>query len=166
MPKKPPLYPHVPKSRKPSKLSRNDVEVYMSLPPFKASIWVENKETGETVWQLEGAESINRFGWKDQNRDQLEESVLKHLEDIGVLSASSSEQAKSKSQYGDIEIERSHGIIVRVGGINTKTPMLPDWDISYVQYPPGQMKEYRDAFLKARVSIVKVTDMRIYFEEK
>jgi len=68
------------------KLSRNDVEVYLSLPPYKASIWVENKETEKTIWELEGAENIDRFGWKDQNRDQLEESVLKHLEDIGVLS--------------------------------------------------------------------------------
>jgi len=102
--KKRPLYPHVPKNRQPQfphvpggrqlrtelpateKLSRNDVEVYLSLPPYKANIWVENKKTGKTIWELEGAENINRFGWKDQNRDQLEESVLKHLEDIGVLS--------------------------------------------------------------------------------
>ena len=74
--------------------------------------------------------------------------------------------SKSKSQHGDIEIERYHGMIVGVGGINTKTPNLPDWDISYVQYPPGQMKEYREALMKARVSLVKVTDMRIYFEQK
>ena len=70
---------------------------------------------------------------------------------------------KSKSQKADIEIERYHGIIVGVGGINTKTLNLPDWDLSYVQYPPGQMKEYREALMKARVSITKVTDMRIYF---
>ena len=67
------------------KLSRDDVEVYVSLPPYKATIWVENKETEETIWKLEGAENINRFGWKDQSRDQLEERVLKHLEDIGKL---------------------------------------------------------------------------------
>ena len=66
-------------------LSRDDVEVYLSLPPYKAIIWVENKETEETIWKLEGAENINRFGWKDQSRDQLEERVLKHLEDIGKL---------------------------------------------------------------------------------
>ena len=68
-----------------SKLSRDDVEVYLSLPPYKAIIWVENKETEETIWKLKGAENINRFGWKDQSRDQLEERVLKHLEDIGKL---------------------------------------------------------------------------------
>jgi len=67
------------------KLTRDEVEVYVSLPPFKASIWVDNKDTGETIWHLDGAENINRFSWKDQNRDQLEERVLTHLEDIGVL---------------------------------------------------------------------------------
>ena len=63
------------------------------------------------------------------------------------------------------EIERYHGIIVAVGGINTKSPSLPDWNLSYVEYPPGQMAEYRGALMKARVSIVKVTDRRIYFEQ-
>ncbi len=70
---------------------------------------------------------------------------------------------KGKRQEADIEIERYHGIIVGVGGINTKTLNLPDWDLSYVQYAPGQMKEYRGALMKARVSLVQVTAMRIYF---
>ena len=73
---------------------------------------------------------------------------------------------KGKGQKADIEIERYHGIIVAVGGINTKTPNLPDWELSYVEYPPGQMREYRDALMKARVSIVRVTDSRIYFEQQ
>lgn len=73
---------------------------------------------------------------------------------------------KSQRQEADIEIERYHGIIVAVGGINTKSPNLPDWDISYVEYPPGQMKEFREPLMKARVSIVKVTDRRIYFEQR
>jgi len=72
-------------------------------------------------------------------------------------------KSKSKSQEADIEIERYHGIIVGIGGISTKTLMLPDWDLSYVEYPPGQMKEFRSALMKARVSIAQVTDMRIYF---
>lgn len=69
------------------------------------------------------------------------------------------------SQEADIEIERYHGIIVGVGGISTKTLSLPDWDLSYVEYPPGQMKEYRGALMKARVSLARVTDIRIYFEQ-
>ncbi|MBA7704795.1 hypothetical protein ES703_113613 [subsurface metagenome] len=72
---------------------------------------------------------------------------------------------KSKGQEADIEIERYHGIIVGVGGIKTKTPLLPDWDLSYVEYPPGQMPIYRQALMKARVRIVRVTDRRIYFEQ-
>ena len=63
----------------------------------------------------------------------------------------------------EIEIERYHGIIVGIGGKSTKTLMLPDWDLSYVEYPPGQMKGFRSALMKARVNIAQVTDMRIYF---
>jgi len=114
-----PLHPHVPKNRQPQfphtpkgqqlaeklpateKLSRNDVEVYLSLPPYKANIWVENKKTGKTIWELEGAENINRFGWKAQNRDQLEESVLKHLEDIGILSGGGNNLGLLASTEGD-----------------------------------------------------------------
>ena len=70
---------------------------------------------------------------------------------------------KSTSQEGDIE--RHYGI-VGVGGINTKTLNLPDWELSYVEYPPGQMPNYRDAMTKARLSIVRVTDKRIYFEQR
>ncbi|MBA7604640.1 hypothetical protein ES703_11766 [subsurface metagenome] len=68
-----------------------------------------------------------------------------------------------KANPEEIEIERYHGIIVKIGGIPTKTLMLPDWDLSYVEYPPGQMKEFRSAMMKARLSIRQVTDMRIYF---
>jgi len=73
---------------------------------------------------------------------------------------------KSKKQESEIEIERYHGIIVKIGGISTKTLNLPDWDLSYVEYPPGQMKEYRDAMMKARLSIRQVTDRRIYFVQE
>jgi len=74
-------------------------------------------------------------------------------------------KSQMRKTEATIEIERYHGIIVAVGGINTKTTMLPDWELSYVEYPSGQMTEYRDALMKARVSIVRVTDMRIYFEQ-
>ncbi len=87
------------------KLTRDDVEVYVSLPPYKATIWVENKETGETIWKLEGAENINRFGWKAQSRDQLEESVLKHLEDIGKLVVDVEKKGKSKLTRDDVRVE-------------------------------------------------------------
>ena len=63
----------------------------------------------------------------------------------------------------EIEVERYHGIIVAVGGINTKDPNLPDWNLSYVEYPPSKKVEFRDALLKEHIKIVRVTDMRIYF---
>lgn len=81
----------------------------------------------------------------------------------GVTSFTS-EESKHHSG-GNVEIERYHGVIVAVGGTNTKSPNLPDWNLSYVEYPPGQMKEYRAALMKARVNIVRVTDRRIYFEQ-
>ena len=73
---------------------------------------------------------------------------------------------KGNRQEADIEIERYHGIIVGVGGIKTKTPNLPDWDLSYVEYPPGEMEVYRNALQHERVRIAKVTKQRIYFEER
>ena len=75
------------------------------------------------------------------------------------------EHHSSGSEMKMPEIERYHGIIVAVGGINTKSLSLPDWDVSYVEFPPGQMREYRDALTRARVDIVRVTDRRIYFEQ-
>ena len=68
------------------KLTRADVEVYLSLPPYKAHLWVENKETGKKIFEIDNAEGISRFGSKAQTRDQLEEMILLHLEDIGLLS--------------------------------------------------------------------------------
>ena len=74
-------------------------------------------------------------------------------------------RAISGNPGNELEVERHYGMIVAVGGINTKTTMLPDWELSYVEYPPGRMKEFRDALMKARVSIVRVTDRRVYFEQ-
>lgn len=71
---------------------------------------------------------------------------------------------KSKSNVADIE--RYHGIIVAIKGHNTKSPNLPDWYISYVEYPQSEMKEYRDILVRAHVNILKVTDSRIYFEQE
>lgn len=70
---------------------------------------------------------------------------------------------KDKGQKADIETERHYGIIVAVGGVSTRTVNLPDWELSYVEYPPGQMEEYRDALMKERARIVKVTKQRVYF---
>jgi len=65
-----------------------------------------------------------------------------------------------------MEIERYHGIIVKVGEVNVKDLSLPDWDLSYVEFPQGQMVEYRKALMSARVLIAQVTDKRIYFVQR
>ena len=62
-------------------------------------------------------------------------------------------------------IERYHGIVIAVGGRQVKILNLPDWELSYVEYPAGEMKSYREAMMKARLSIVRVTGERIYFEQ-
>lgn len=64
-----------------------------------------------------------------------------------------------------MEIKRYHGIIVKVGEVDVKDLNLPDWNLSYIEFPQGQMIEYRRALMKANVRLVHVTDMRIYFEE-
>lgn len=85
--------------------------------------------------------------------------------------------AKAKNEYGhildvrlatastDIEIKRSAGFMVRIGGVEVKSVMLPDWSLDFIEFPPGKMKEYRTALTQARMRITKVTDQRIYFEQ-
>ena len=63
-----------------------------------------------------------------------------------------------------MKVERYQGLVVEVGGIAVKALSLPDWMLGYIEFPPGQMKEFRAALMKARVHIFKVTEGRIYFE--
>jgi len=72
---------------------------------------------------------------------------------------------KSKGQEADIKIERYSGFITLVGDATVKSLNLPDWSIDYIEFPPGEMPEYRRALLQARVTIVKVTESRIYFSQ-
>lgn len=85
---------------------------------------------------------------------------------LGMMASKSfsSEHHSSESEMKMPEIERYHGQIAAVGGTTVKSPQLPDWDLWYVEYPPGNMSEYRQTLMKARARIVKVTDRRIYFE--
>jgi len=64
-----------------------------------------------------------------------------------------------------IEIERYYGSIVKAGESTVKCVLLPDWDINYIEFPLGEMPNYRDALMRERVKIRKVTDIRIYFEQ-
>ena len=72
---------------------------------------------------------------------------------------------KGKPNWPTPEIERSFGQVVRVKRTPVKTVGLPDWSLEYVEFPSGEMEEYRDILIKA-VRIVKVTKSRIYYEER
>lgn len=63
-----------------------------------------------------------------------------------------------------MEIERHKGFIVKVGEATVKDLNLPDWNLSYIDFPPGQMVSYRTLLMKQRARIVKVTKERIYLE--
>jgi len=64
----------------------------------------------------------------------------------------------------EAEIKRYHGQIVQVGEYTVKVVALPDWELDYIEYPKGEMPKYRDALMRERVKIRKVTSQRIYFE--
>jgi len=72
---------------------------------------------------------------------------------------------KGKRQNTDIKIERYHGFITQVGDAVVYSLNLPDWSVNYIEFPPGEMPEYRGALMQARVNIVRVTDSRIYFSQ-
>jgi len=72
---------------------------------------------------------------------------------------------KGKSQESDIKIERYSGFITLVGGATVRSLNLPDWSIDFIEFPPSEMPEYRRALMQARVTIVKVTELRIYFSQ-
>ncbi len=75
-------------------------------------------------------------------------------------------QRKNNPTSGNkLEVQRYHGQIIQVGSIRTKTVMLPDWSLSYVEFPPGEKNAYRDAFGGQGVRVVRVTNQRVYFEQ-
>ncbi|KKK53665.1 hypothetical protein LCGC14_3092510, partial [marine sediment metagenome] len=70
---------------------RDDAEVYLSLPPFKASIWVEDKRSGLVIWKLEGKENVEKFSAPFKNREELERAVKDFLVFRGILLPSGKE---------------------------------------------------------------------------
>jgi len=64
----------------------------------------------------------------------------------------------------EVEVKRYHGQIVQVGDAEVRVVVLPDWGLEYIEYPEGEMPKYRDALMRERVKIRKVTSRRIYFE--
>lgn len=89
------------------------------------------------------------------------EEVAKILKNIGT----GQQPAVGKDNPNSaIEIKRYHGFIVQVGDVKVKTLLLPDWSLEYIEFPQGEMPEYRSALMKEHIKITKVTDRRIYFE--
>jgi len=82
------------------------------------------------------------------------------LDPLGLFQRRSNPTAGNK-----LEVQRYHGQIIQVGSIRTKALMLPDWSLSYVEFPPGEKNAYREAFAGQGVSVRKVTNQRIYFEQ-
>lgn len=64
-----------------------------------------------------------------------------------------------------MKVERYSGFIVKVGDSEVHSLSLPDWSVDYVEFPKGEMAEYRQVLMKNRVTIVKVMPTRIYFEQ-
>jgi len=63
------------------------------------------------------------------------------------------------------KITRYHGLITFVGDCSVRVVSLPDWPLEYIEYPPGEMENYRYALQHERVNIARVTSKRIYFVE-
>jgi len=88
-------------------------------------------------------------------------------EDIKKIARASADEISHRLNPEEeaLKVERYHGILVAVGGINTKSLSLPDWDLSYIEFPEGEMPKYRSTLMRASAKIVKVTNQRIYFEQ-
>ena len=94
MPKKPPLYPHVPKSRikKKKTPSRDDVRVELWEERDRLHIGIQDKETGDyyASWWDDDARQMFEDGFF-KRRPGLEESVLSYAEGMGILTAGAME---------------------------------------------------------------------------
>jgi len=64
------------------------------------------------------------------------------------------------------EIRLTAGQITAIGNSQVSLVQVPDWNLEYIEYPPGEMEDYRSALWHGRVRIVKITKKRIYFEPK
>jgi len=98
MPRKEPLYPHVPKSKRKTepKLTRDDVVVNAWQERDRIGIWVDNKWTGKTIaeWWDDAAREmfeggffkggIPTYSWEKPGTEFVN-SVLDYLEHTEVL---------------------------------------------------------------------------------
>jgi len=89
MAKKPPLYPHVPKSqiKKKKTPTRDDVRVEVWEERDRLHIGIQDKETGDyyVSWWDDDARQMFEDGFF-KRQPNLEESVLAYAEEMGILS--------------------------------------------------------------------------------
>ena len=108
MAKKPPLYPHVPKSqiKKKKTPTRDDVRVEVWEERDRLHIGIQDKETGDyyaSWWDDEARQMFEDGFFKPAPK--LEESVLDYAEEMGILSKESS---KVKVNYYYCDNTRLH----------------------------------------------------------
>ena len=64
-----------------------------------------------------------------------------------------------------MKVERTAGFVTKVGDLEVMELSLPDWPLSYIEFPEGKKSEYLQTLRQASVRIQKVFPTRIYFEE-
>jgi len=65
-----------------------------------------------------------------------------------------------------LEVERSNGLLVKVGDADVKDLILPDWNLSYIELlPPATWLDYKMTLRYNHAKIEHMTHQRIYFSE-
>ncbi len=117
MAKKPPLYPHVPKSqlkKTKAKPTRDNVRVEVWEERDRLHIGIQDKETGDyyvSWWDDEAREMIEQGFFKSGS--ELEESVLAYAEEMGILTKESSE-VKAKYYYCENTRLHSNNEVIQI----------------------------------------------------
>ncbi|MBA7650029.1 hypothetical protein ES703_57830 [subsurface metagenome] len=116
MAKKPPLYPHIPKSqmKKRKTPSRDDVRVELWEERDRLHIGIQDKETGEyyASWWDDEARQMFEAGFF-KREPKLEESVLDYAEERGIL-AKESTLAKANYYYCDNTRLHSNNEVIQI----------------------------------------------------
>jgi len=165
MPKKPPLYPHIPKSQMKKKKtpSRDDVRVERWEERDRLHIGIQDKETGDyyVSWWDDEARQMFEDGFFKRGA-KLEESVLDYAEERGILAKKpSSEQAKRK--YTLLELAGIAEVFYAAQArgratIYTFTPVYTSWG--------GLTQSQRDEAIRGLRERIEREGLEGYLERK
>ncbi len=65
-----------------------------------------------------------------------------------------------------MKVERTAGFVTKVGDLEVMELSLPDWSLSYIEFPEGEISKYRTVLTRREgIRIRQVTPTRIYFED-